>query len=320
MNRIDIKQAADFLRERDYFLILMHGSPDGDTLGCGHALCGALQGMGKKARVICPDPIPRKFDYLKNGIILQEFEPQTIVAVDVADSKLLYDLRELCEKADLCIDHHLSNTGYAERLLIEPDFAANAELIYLLLKSMPEVKITKEIAQCLYTGIATDCGCFKYSNTTPQTHIFAAELMSCGIDFEMINYTMFELKTQGRLKLEQLVFSNIRYYGGGRIAAVDVTKALIDSIENIDSEDVGALAAMTRQIEGVDIGICIKEKKPGLYKVSVRTSRAANAAEICRNFGGGGHERAAGCSFETSIADAEEQTVAAAAKALGITL
>ncbi|MGN1109737.1 MAG: bifunctional oligoribonuclease/PAP phosphatase NrnA [Oscillospiraceae bacterium] len=316
MRRIDLNEAGRFLRENDCFLILMHGSPDGDTLGCGYALCGALQQIGKKAKAVCPDPIPKKFDYVYREIEQQEFEPKTIITVDVADAKLLYGMKELGEKAALCIDHHVSNTEYAERLLLAPEYAAACELMFELLSSMPEVKITSCIADCLYTGIATDSGCFKYSNTSPQTHVYAAELMKLGADIVPINYAMFDMKSQGRLKLEQTVLSKIRYYDAGKIAVIDVTQELIDSIEGIDSEDVGALAAIPRQIEGVDIGICIKEKKPGLFKASLRSSENADVAAIAQQFGGGGHARAAGCAFECSLEEAERQLVWACAKAL----
>lgn len=317
MRRIDLREAAQYLRENDFFLILMHGSPDGDTLGCGYALCGALQQIGKKAKAVCPDPIPKKFNYMFREIEEQEFEPQTIITVDVADAKLLYGMKELGEKAGLCIDHHVSNTEYAERLLLAPEYAAACELLFELLSSMQDVKITPCISDCLYTGIATDSGCFKYSNTSPQTHVYAAELMKLGADIVPINYAMFDMKSQGRLKLEQLALSNIRYYDAGRIAVIDVTQEVIDSIEGIDSEDIGALAAMPRQIEGVDIGICIKEKKPGLFKASLRSSENADVAAIAQNFGGGGHARAAGCAFECSLEEAEKQLVWACAKALG---
>ncbi|MGN1339919.1 MAG: bifunctional oligoribonuclease/PAP phosphatase NrnA [Oscillospiraceae bacterium] len=316
MRRIDLHEAGEFLRENDCFLILMHGSPDGDTLGCGYALCGALQQMGKKAKAVCPDPIPHKFDYMYREIEQQEFEPQTILTVDVADAKLLYSMKELGEKSALCIDHHVSNTEYAERLLLAPEYAAACELMFELLGSMPEVNITPAIADCLYTGIATDSGCFKYSNTSPQTHVYAAELMKLGADIVPINTVMFDMKSQGRLKLEQLALSNIRYFDAGRIAVIDVTQSLIDSINGIDSEDVGALAAIPRQIEGVDIGICIKEKQPGLFKASLRSSENADVAKIAQQFGGGGHARAAGCSFECPLEEAERQLVQACTKAL----
>ena len=173
--RIDVKQAADFLRENNDFLILMHASPDGDTLGCGTALCGALQRLGKRAKAICPDEVPHKFDYLFNAIEKQEFEPKTVVCVDIADTKLLGEMKEIGDKAELCIDHHISNIEYAKRTVLDAECGAACEIIYELIKELG-VPFDKALASSIYTGTATDTGCFKYSNTTPRTHKIAAEM------------------------------------------------------------------------------------------------------------------------------------------------
>lgn len=321
--KVNLQEACEFLKSNDDFLILMHANPDGDTLGCGYALCGALQRIGKRAKAVCPEDIPHRFDYLFTAAEKQEFEPKTIVCVDVADTKLLGDMKEIGDKAELCLDHHETNTGYAKRVLVEPDYAAACELIYKVINALG-VEFDKELANCIYTGAATDTGCFKFSNTTPQTHIIAAEMMRFGADFAMINYVNFDLKTQGRIRLEQEVLNNIRYFEGGRVALVTVTKALIDSIKDIDSDDIGALANIPRQIEGVDVGICVKEKKAGVFKVSMRTSSLVNAAEVCAGLGGGGHARAGGCSFEgdgvtvdVACEKAVEAACGAVRKALG---
>lgn len=313
--KIEINEAAEFLRSHDDYLILMHASPDGDTLGCGYALCTALQRMGKRAKAVCPDEIPHRFDYMREGVSQQEFEHKTIVAVDVADTKLLGDMKETGDKADLCIDHHVSNTEYAQRLLLREHYASACELMYEVLTAMG-CEIDRVIANCLYTGVATDTGCFKFSNTKPQTHIVAAKLMECGAEIAPINYAMFELKTQGRIKLEQEVLRNMRYFGDGHIAMVTVMLDTIAGISDIDSDDVGAMASIPRQIEGVDIGISMKEKKPGLFKASLRSSERIDVSRIAQSFGGGGHARAAGCSFTCSFDEAVEQIVNASCDAL----
>lgn len=300
--KISVEQAAEFLKANDDFLILMHASPDGDTLGCGYALCGALQRLGKKARAVCPDEIPAKFDYLKDGVEDPEFEPKNVVCVDVADTVLLGDMKAVGETAKLCIDHHLSNRGYAEMTLLRADYAACCELIYEVITALG-VAFDRQLANCIYTGTATDTGCFKFSNTTVQTHIIAAEMIKYGADFAQINYINFDLKTQGRIKLEQEVLNNIRYFAEGRVALITVPLELRRSIPDIDSDDVGALANIPRQIKGVDVGICLKEKKPGVFKASLRSSELVDSAEICSLFGGGGHERSAGCSFEGGTID-----------------
>lgn len=313
--RIDINEAVQFLKSHDDYLILMHASPDGDTLGCGFALCGALQRMGKRAKAVCPDPVPHRFDYLREAFTEQEFEHKTIVAVDVADSKLLGDMKETGDKAELCIDHHVSNTQYAERLLLREHYAAAAELMYEVITAFG-VEIDRTIANCLYTGIATDTGCFKFSNTKPQTHIYAAKLMECGAEIAPINYAMFELKTQGRIMLEQEVLKNMRYYADGHVAVISVMLDTLSRIDDIDSDDVGAMAAIPRQIEGVDIGISIKEKKPGFFKASLRSSERIDVSVIAQKFGGGGHARASGCSFDCSYEETEKRIVEACCDAL----
>ena len=312
----NLEDAAHFLRGADKILILSHRSPDGDTLGCASALSRALIALGKSVMFRCADPVPPKFTYLFEGIEYGEFEPEHIVTVDVADKTLLGSLEPYGDKTDFAIDHQASCRPFAKETWVEGTAGAACELIARLIPALG-AEITPKIADCLYTGIATDSGCFKYSNTSPQTHVYAAELMKLGADIVPINYAMFDMKSQGRLKLEQLALSKIRYYSSGRIAVIDVTQSLIDSIDGIDSEDVGALSAIPRQIEGVDIGICIKEKNPGFYKVSLRSSENADVAAIAQQFGGGGHARAAGCAFETSLEDAEKQIVWACAKALG---
>lgn len=315
--KIDVLQAAEFLKSNDDYLILMHANPDGDTLGCGFALCGALRRMGKRAKAVCPEEIPHKFDYLFAAAAeQQEFEPKTIVCVDVADTKLLGDMKEVGDKAELCIDHHETNTGYAKRTLVHPEYASACELVYEVMTALG-VEFDRELANCIYTGAATDTGCFKFSNTTPQTHMIAAEMMKFGADFARINYVNFDLKSQGRIKLEQEVLNDIKYFEGGRVALVTVTRALLDTIREIDSDDIGALSNIPRQIEGVDVGICVKEKKPGVFKVSMRTSSLVNAAEVCAGLGGGGHMRAAGCSFEdVTLDEAVDRIVAAACEAV----
>ena len=112
------------------------------------------------------------------GLPMQEFETENIICVDVADTKLLGEMKELGDKAELCIDHHISNTHYAKRVLVKPEYAAAAELVYDVVCAL-ETDIDKDTANCLYTGIATDTGCFKYSNTTPQSHMIAAQRRHC---------------------------------------------------------------------------------------------------------------------------------------------
>ncbi len=290
-------EAAEFLKQNDKYTILTHSHPDGDTLGSAFALCSALRCLGKQANVLCPDPIPKKFNYLTvEGE--QAFTPKTVISVDVADDKLLGCLQdEYKDKVRLSIDHHATNVGFADKLFLEGDSAAAAECVYIVIKELG-VEITPFIASCLYTGMATDTGCFKFSNTTPRTHIFAAELMQYGADYDEINRVMFEVKSQSRLEMERRVLNGIEYICDGKCAIVTVTQAMIKET-GCDSSDMDGIAAMSRQIEGVLIGVTVREKADGKWKISLRTFEPYDAAAICQNFGGGGHKRAAGCEFQT---------------------
>lgn len=309
---ITLEQAAEFLREHDDFLILSHANPDGDTFGCSFGLCGALQKIGKRARIGCADPLSERFSYMKKAIEVQEFQEQTIVSVDVADKALLGKLDKVYgRKVDLAIDHHLSHASFAKHIYVDDTAAAAAEIVYdliLLLGAEPN----EHIAACLYTGIATDTGCFKYGSTTRFTHEKAGKLMEYGFDASEINYTLFDMKTKARLKLEQYAMENMEFFADDKGAVVVLTK---EKIASVDGEDVNGIAALPRQIQGVEIGIVLKERDDG-WKASMR-SNSINVQEICGLFGGGGHIRAAGCSLKNMTAEqAKEKVVAAAAEAL----
>lgn len=309
---ITLEQAAEFLREHDNYLILSHANPDGDTFGCSHGLCGALQSIGKRARIVCADPLSERFSYMKRAIVEQDFEPQFIVSVDVADKALLGSNEEKYgDKVDLAIDHHLSHVPFAKRIYVDDTAAAAAEIVYdliLLLGAEPN----EHIAACLYTGIATDTGCFKYGSTTRLTHEKAGKLMEYGFNAAEINYVMFDMKTKARLKLEQYVMEHMEFFAEDKGAVVVLTKELMDSV---DAEDVNGIAALPRQIQGVEIGVVLKERDDG-WKASMR-SKSVNVQEICGLFGGGGHVLAAGCSLKNMTAQqAKEKVMAAVTEAL----
>lgn len=310
---ISASAAASFLERSDKFVILTHASPDGDTLGSAYALADALCALNKRVFVVCPDKIPEKFGYLIKEY--EAFEPETVVAVDIADEKLLGSLYDRYSgRAALCIDHHGSNTKYAEMLYLEADAAAACECIYNVINELGTV-ITPYMASCLYTGIATDTGCFKFSNTTPRSHRYAAELIEKGADYGEINRVMFEIKSRGRIAMERKVLENIEFYYGGRCAVITVTRDMIKET-GCPLGDLDGVTAMSRQIEGVQIGVTIKEKPDGKYKVSLRTFEPYNAADICAVFGGGGHIRAAGCEFSCDIESAKRQLLSAIGEVL----
>lgn len=312
MNNISIEKASQLLKQNDDILILCHRSPDGDTLGSGYGLYYALTSIGKRCRVECSDEITKKFQFITLDYNPQEFEEQFIVAVDIADTQLLGSKTEIYkDKVDLCIDHHPSNTGYSKYTLLEPHSAATTEVIKLVIEAMG-VDITESIANCLYLGMCTDTGCFKYSNTSPRTHRFAAELMEKGADYADINRVMFDTKTKAQIAVEKLAMDTLEFFYGDRCAVMVLTNEMMEK-SGATSDDTEALASLPRQIEGIEVGVLLKQRleegKPEGYKISVRTSLYVDASQLCADFGGGGHKRAGGCFIEGDYEYAKQQMV-----------
>ena len=300
MRKLDVKECVSLLKEYDNYLILTHRNPDGDTLGSAFALHRALSQLNKKSMVRCGDPIHPKYSYLWDGIGNDEIKFDKIIAVDVADKKLLGEDFEAKygDNVFLCIDHHLSNREYAENLLLE-DRAAAAVIIYEIVCELG-IEFTPEIANCVYTGLATDTGCFLFSNTTPTVHRIAADVMEKGADYTFINRLMFETKTLSYLRLEQMAVSSIESHFDGKCAIMMVTRKMIEE-SGSSASDCDGIAAIPRKIEGVKIAVTIRERHDGSYKVSLRTVEPYDAAKICANFGGGGHHAAAGCDFNCPV-------------------
>ena len=306
MNKIGVKECAALLKEFDNYLILSHRNPDGDTLGSAFALKRALDLLGKKSMVRCNDDMHPKFSYLWDNLDNSEITFDKIIAVDVADKKLLGDEFEAKygDNVFLCIDHHMSNREYAQNLLLE-DKAAAAAVIYEVICQLG-VKITPEIANCVYTGLATDTGCFMFSNTTPIVHRIAADVMEKGADYTLINRLMFETRTLSYIKLEQMAVASIESHFDGKCAIMTITQEMFRE-SGSNAGECDGIASIPRKIEGVKIGVTIREQDNGRFKVSMRTVEPYDAAKICANFGGGGHSAAAGCEFDCSLEEVKSQ-------------
>ena len=306
MQKITLSDAADALRAQDNILILCHAHPDGDTLGSGYALCRALLSMGKRAAVLCEDPVPNMFAFLTEGTPEPDFEPDYVVAVDIATRKLMGEgVRErFGERVDLCVDHHFTNSGYAAAVLVDDTAAAASEIIYRLLQLLG-TPVTPIIAECLYVGVSTDTGCFRYSNVTSNTLRIAADLLDLGADAARINREVFETKSRSFARLERMALGSVEVFFDGLYATVTVTQEMFRE-SGAGEDEFDKIAAIPRQIEGVLVGASIREQKDGTYKISVRTNPPMNAADIAAQLGGGGHPAAAGCTLEQPLEESKK--------------
>lgn len=292
---IDINKTAMLLKYADDIAILCHRSPDGDTVGSAMALYYALKKLGKRVAVKCADPLPARFSYLYPEAF-DEVSGRYVVAVDTASPLLLAQLQEVYPVINMCIDHHPTNPDYAEYTLLKPDAAAAGEVMAEVIEAM-DLEPDLNIVNSLYTAIVSDTGCFRYSGTSAKTFEIAAWLLQNGAESTKINQLIFETKPKALVKLEASAANSLRYYYNDIVAVMPLSYEMI-STSGVSDEDLDGIASLPRNIEGVGIGITIKQQAPNECRVSIRSTEPYDASLIAEAFGGGGHKRAAGCRFK----------------------
>ena len=314
MHNLTLNETADFLRRHNDYTILTHRRPDGDTVGSAVALCRALRKLGKRAAIFeNPQFTPRYLPYLQ-GLTTAQVSA-CVISVDIAAEGLFpfgYD-----GPVQLCIDHHGSNSGFAVCGLVEAQRAACGEILFALLRAL-QAPIDPVTASALYIAIATDCGCFRYSNTTPDTLRAAAELMELGADTQSINREFFEVKTRARLALESYLADGLRLFGGGKIGICRLPEQEKLRL-GVTEDDADSIAGFARNLEGVQIGVMLRDLSPTSCKISLRTDdRYFDASAICRLLGGGGHSAAAGATVPGTLQSGQAAILQAIHTATGL--
>lgn len=313
---ISLAETAKALSGARKLVLTAHVNPDGDAIGSALGLGHVLRGMGKDVQVFIDDDIPAIFSVLPGYEVIERPEKETreekikadlLVVLDTSLDRI-GDVGDIVDAPVLNIDHHVTNKGEAERLYLDSNRAATAEIMYELIKEMGQ-DFTQDIAMCIYTGIATDTGFFRYSNTTPFTMRAAAELMEYGVKPNIISEAM-EQKSYDVVKGMAEAMQTIERFCDGKAAGLFLDQALTASIENTEG-----FIDMVRVIEGVDVAVLLKCKEERLCRVSMR-SKGVDVAKIADSFGGGGHIRAAGCTLEMTFAEAKKTIMEAIGKAL----
>lgn len=300
------RKIISYLKNNDFFYIITHMYPDGDALGSAFGLCLALQKSGKHAKVLNDGDIPKKFKFLSDYVKKEEFEYKSVISVDLAEAALLRpELKVYRDKINVCIDHHKVNKIQAPLSCIDSSAAACCEIIYKIINDL-NIDMDKEIAACLYTGISTDTGCFEYSNTSANSHYITAKLMECGAPVSKINECIFTKKSRIKLETEKNMYKNLVYFFSGKCAVTHISINEMEKIGITDNE-LDGIASIPIKIEGVEIGITLREKIGGTYKVSVRTSENIDASKFCEYFEGGGHQRAAGFTISGTVSGIYEK-------------
>ena len=322
-NKLSLDEVVSLLEEKSKFLIIFHISPDGDATGSAFALKRMLEEIGKEAYCLCAQAVPERLLFLSSGqesvsidSLPVDFDYDCVITCDTAAPNRLGSLWEKFEdKIDLMIDHHGVGTVYADNFII-PTAAATGEILYDILTRLAEKRgmneLPRNVCALLYAAVSADTGCFRYNNVKGHTHRIAASLISRGIDSADINHRLFGIKTLRQMQVEHAGFERMNFYENGKIAVITFPYDLKVQY-GADDETLETLIDVARCVKGVEISAVIKqpteEKK---YRVSTRSNTDFDVAKLCSLYGGGGHERAAGCTLNCDSILAAEITIVSA--------
>lgn len=310
-----IRSIAAIMKDINSVLIYPHINSDADALGSSTALCMALRSLGKKAYVLIDEPVAKNLDFLECGCtttddsILSDVELSLML--DCNSMNRIRGREAAFERGRLkgCLDHHavgVSDIKF-DFLRVEAKAAATAELVFQLIRNL-DVEITLEIANCLFAAITTDTGNFQHNNTTKRTHEIVGKLYEVeGFDSKCISALIYDRQSKEALRMEAKMLSDLEFAADGRIAMGFITQKLLAEC-NCTMDEAEGMIQRIMSIDGVEVGVLFKES-PDNLRASLRAKSYANVADVANCFGGGGHIKAAGCSFSCSIDEAKGQII-----------
>lgn len=324
-NGDQVKEAALFMQEHDRFLVLSHVNPDGDATGSALGVCLMLEKLGKAYIVVNEGETPAKFSFLPRFDLLHNLSKESlddtfgaVIAVDCADESRMGDVRSLFASGAklLNIDHHPTNDGFGTVNLIRTDAAATAEILYDVAIAAG-VRFDEELALCIYTGLLTDTGGFRYSNTSPRVMEIASKLLHYGVKPGDVAERCLEEITFAHVKILRRALQTLTLSHQNLVASITVRPE--DFVqEGAVREDAGGLVNYCRNIEGVEVGVSFVESEPGVIKVSMRARDRVDVSSIAKHFGGGGHAKAAGCTMRGDLADVQSKVWQVLGEAVGV--
>jgi len=325
INRESLQEAARFLREHDRFLVLSHVNPDGDATGSALATAMMLEALGKEYIVANEGETPKKFSFLPRFHLLRNLSQQplnetfsAVIAVDCADRSRMGNVEALFAPgaALLNIDHHPTNDRFGSVNLIDPEAAATAEVLFELAQAAG-ISFHEELALCIYTGLLTDTGGFRYANTSPRVMEIAAKLLTYGVKPSEVAERCLEEITYSHVKILRRALQTLTLSHQGKIAAISVRQK--DFAETgADREDVSGLVNYCRNIEGVEVGVSFVEAEQEAVKVSMRSRDLVDVSAVAKQLGGGGHKKAAGCTLRGDLEQVKKQVLQILGQAVGV--
>lgn len=317
-----LRSIATIMKDINSVLIYPHINMDGDALGSCSALCLALRSLGKQAYVMISEPVPKNLDFLECGCstmddsVIEDVELSLML--DCNSSNRIAGREEAFDRGRLkgCIDHHAVGVTDIkfDFFRSEPKSAATGEIIYQLIRNLG-VEINLDIANCLFAAITTDTGNFQHNNTTKRSHDIVGHFYQVpGFDSKAISALIYDRQSKEALMMEGKILSALEFFADGKVAVGAVTQALLAECKCTMDEAEGMIQRIM-SIDGVEVGALFKETTDNI-RVSLRGKYYANVAAVATMFGGGGHIKAAGCTFNTELAAAKETLIPELIKAV----
>ena len=293
-----LREVLGHIEQRNRFVLTSHARPDGDAIGSALACGEILRSLGKQADVVLHDPVPRIYQplpfadrVLQADRVNGNYEAAIILECDSIQRTRLEGLES---QFLISIDHHLSGKPFAHVNWIDPSATATAELVYRL-ACVAGVRITSEIATCLYTALMTDTGSFMFRGTNEHTFALARELVLAGADPAHCARNIYFAHSTAKMRLLGAALSNL--HREGPLAWIWVTREQMERSQ-AKEEDCEGIVNYALSIGDVEVAVFFRETPDGRYRVSLRSKGKVNVASIAEDFGGGGHECASGCSMD----------------------
>ena len=301
-----------------HFALSTHLNPDGDALGSELAIYSVLKELDKRVHIFNSDPTPDNYHFLpfRQHIkppsevqkVYSNFSPEVLVVLDAGSLSRIGDklARQLQPTEFIVnIDHHQTSVPFGDINIIETQASSTSEIVYRIIQSSG-LEIGKERAICLYTGLMFDTGCFRYSNSTSIAHKMAADLIEEGVSVDEVYRHVYDTVPKIRLHLLGDVLQTLETSSDGKIAWLKVTQKTLRK-NGCDFSQLEGFVNYIRSIDSVEVAIIAGELENGFTKFSLRSKNRVDVGRICGLYGGGGHQKAAGCLIEKPIGEALAQ-------------
>ncbi|HSE25844.1 MAG TPA: bifunctional oligoribonuclease/PAP phosphatase NrnA [Pyrinomonadaceae bacterium] len=302
-----LSQVVELIESKRRFAITSHIRPDGDSLGSSLGLYWLLRALDKEVEVIMRDPVPHAYQQLPGADdvrVTPKVDPSYNAVFVIECSDITRPgLIDLEKQFVVNIDHHSTTALFGSINWIDSTASAVGEMIYNLCKATG-VRVTKEIAECVYTALITDTGSFHYSNTTERTFKVASELVRTGVKPAKTAEAVFASYPWSRIQLMGAVLSTARRDDSGRVACMRQSLEMQEQAKASD-EDADGFVNYPLTVGEVEAVAMLKESAPGVYRTSLRSKGEVNVAKVAEKFGGGGHRNAAGCTLKGNWDEAE---------------